>query len=79
MATSKKTNQSVTVRSQVAGKALLSIQVTNPRYTAQQVVDGLNAGQLKYSGGQIFEGRLVVAKYQIQDVDDRLQDFRIVA
>ncbi len=79
MAASKKANKPVTVRSQVAGKALLSIQITDSRYTAEQVVDGLNAGRLTYSGGQIFEGRLVVARYQIQDVDDRLQDFRIVA
>jgi hypothetical protein len=66
-----------TVRSEVSGEAVLAIQVVDPRYTAQNVVDGLNAGQLTYGGGQISLAGHVVARYQLKDVDDRLVNFRI--
>jgi hypothetical protein len=68
----------VTIRSQVAGEARLSIQVVDRRYTAQAVVDGLNGGDLKYASGQVL-GRAgqVVARYQILSVDDRLENFQL--
>jgi hypothetical protein len=84
MATAKKGTKAtagggaVTIRSSVAGEARLSIQVVDRRYTAQQVVEGLNSGELTCTSGQIL-GRagLVVAKYQILSVDDRLQNFQL--
>jgi hypothetical protein len=68
----------VTIRSQVAGEARLSIQVVDRRYTAQAVIDGLNGGVLKYASGQVL-GRAgqVVARYQILSVDDRLENFQL--
>jgi hypothetical protein len=68
----------VTIRSSVAGEARLSIQVVDRRYTAQAVIDGLNSGDLKYASGQVL-GRAgqVVAKYQILNVDDRLENFQL--
>jgi hypothetical protein len=68
----------MTVRSRVAGEARLSIQVADRRYTAQKVVEGLNAGELKYASGQIL-GRAgqVVARYHILSVDDRLENFQL--
>jgi hypothetical protein len=69
----------VAVRSQVAGEALLTLQVVDPRYTAQQVVDGLNSGELTYGAGHITRSGLVVAKYHLTNLDDRLVNFRISA
>jgi hypothetical protein len=86
MATAKKGTKAtagggaVTIRSSVAGEARLSIQVVDRRDTAQQVVEGLNTGELTYASGQI-QGRaeVVVAKYQVLSVDDRLENFQLAA
>jgi hypothetical protein len=68
----------VTIRSQVAGEARLSIQAVDRRYTAQKVIDGLNSGALRYASGQVLDrAGLVVARYQILSVDDRLQNFQL--
>ena len=68
----------MTVPSSVAGEARLSIQVVDRRYTAQKVIDGLNSGELRYASGQVLDrAGLVVARYQILSVDDRLQNFQI--
>jgi hypothetical protein len=69
----------ILVRSGVAGQARLSVRVVDRRYTAQKVVEGLNAGELKYAAGQITRGGHVVARYQILDLDDHLEDFQVVA
>ncbi len=70
-------NGPVAIQSRVAGEARLSIQVVDRRYTPQKVVEGLNAGELKYASGQILRAGQVVARYQILSVDDRLEDFRL--
>ena len=68
----------VTIRSQVTGEARLSIQAVDRRYTAQKVIDGLNSGALKYASGQVLDrAGLVVARYQILSVDDRLHNFQL--
>ena len=67
----------VAIRSLVAGEARLSIQVVDRRYTAQKVVEGLNSGELNYGAGQIRRAGVVVARYQILSVDDRLEHFQI--
>jgi hypothetical protein len=68
----------VTIRSEVAGEARLSIQAVDRRYTAQKVIDGLNSGELKYASGQVLDrAGQVVAKYQILSVDDRLHNFQL--
>jgi hypothetical protein len=68
----------VTIRSQVAGEARLSIQAVDRRYTAQKVIDGLNSGALKYASGQVLDrAGQVVARYQILSVDDRLENFQL--
>jgi hypothetical protein len=67
----------VAIRSLVAGEARLSIQVVDRRYTAQKVVEGLNSGELKYGAGQIRRAGVVVARYQILSVDDRLENFQL--
>jgi hypothetical protein len=69
----------VLVRSGVVGQARLSVRVVDPRYTAQWVVEGLNAGTLQYGGGQNTQAGHVVARYQILDLDDRLEGFQVVA
>jgi hypothetical protein len=83
MATAKKGTKAaagggaVAIRSSVAGEARLSIQVVDRRYTAQQVVEGLNSRELTYASGQICRAGQVVAKYQILSVDDRLENFQL--
>jgi hypothetical protein len=81
MAATKKgmttTSGPVAIRSRVAGEARLSIQVVDRRYTPQKVVEGLNAGELKYAAGHILRAGQVVARYHILSVDDRLEDFRL--
>ena len=72
-------SKSATVRSQVAGQALLSIQVVDPRYTVERVIKELNARELKYAAGQISRANHVVARYHIQEVNDYLENFRISA
>jgi hypothetical protein len=67
----------VAIRSLVAGEARLSIQVVDRRYTVEKVVEGLNSGELKYAAGQIRRAGVVVARYQILSVDDRLENFQI--
>ena len=68
----------VTIRSQVTGEARLSLQSVDRRYTAQKVIDGLNSGELRYASGQVLDrAGLVVARYQILSVDDRLQNFQL--
>ncbi len=86
MATMKRTARSastasgpVLVRSRVGGQAILAIQVVDPRYTIQQVIDELNAHELKYAAGQIQRAGRVVARYHIQDKDDYLEHFQIGA
>lgn len=68
----------VVVRSGVSGQARLSIQVVDAHYTAESVVHGLNAGELRYGAGQISRAGHVVARYHILDVDDRLENFQLV-
>jgi hypothetical protein len=70
-------NGPLAIQSRVVGEARLLIQILDRRYTPQEVLDGLNTGELKYAAGQIRRAGEIVAGYQIESIDDRLEDFRL--